>query len=61
MPKRSQTTLGQFRQKRGDTSIGGIEKTYGVNFGVRSDTKLSTYLKEKGLPSLAKALDKLKK
>lgn len=46
----------QFRRKREDTKIGSIEKQYGVDFGVRSDKKLGQYLKEKGLPSLSKAL-----
>lgn len=49
-----------FRKKRGDTLIRDIEKNYKVDFGVRSDMKLSTYLKNIGLPSLGKALDNLK-
>lgn len=53
-------TKHQFPRKRGDTKIGTIEKQYDVNFGVRSDTKLSTYLKNKGLPSLSKALKKVR-
>ena len=28
---------GRYRQKRGDTHVGTIEKAYGVDFGVRSD------------------------
>ena len=48
----------QFRQKRSDTQIGTIEKQYGVDFGARSDKKLGSYLKEKGLSSLSKALDR---
>lgn len=48
--------MSQFRKKRDDTLIGTIEKEYGVDFGVRSDTKLGTYLEENGLPSLSKAL-----
>ena len=46
----------QFKRKRSDTKIGTIEKQYGVDFGTRSDKKLGSYLKEKGLPSLSKAL-----
>ena len=38
-----------------------LEKTYKVDFGVRGDMKLGTYLKGKGLPSLAKALEKVRK
>ena len=48
----------QFRRKREDTKIGTIEKQYGVNFGARSDMKLGKYLKQKGFPSLSKALEK---
>ena len=50
---------GQFPKKREDTLIKSVEKTYGVDFGVRGDTKLSTYLKNEGLPSLSKALKKV--
>lgn len=48
----------QFRKKREDTKIGTIEKQYGVDFGVRADMKLGSYLEKKGFPSLSKALDK---
>ena len=51
----------QFRKKREDTKIKTIEKKYGVDFGVRSDKKLGAYLKEEGLPSLSKALEKIQK
>lgn len=51
----------QFRQKRGDTKIGTVEKQYGVDFGVRSDMKLSQYLEEKGFPSLSKAINRADK
>jgi len=44
------------RKKRADTHIGTIEKKYGKDFGVRSDKHLSTYLKEKGYPSLSKLI-----
>ena len=50
---------GQIRKKRDDTLIKNIEKKYDVDFGVRGDTKLGTYLKDKGLPSLSKALGKV--
>ena len=49
----------QFRRKRGDTKIGSIEKQYGVDFKVRSDMKLSTYLKNTGAPSMSNALKKI--
>lgn len=61
MKERRQTNSGQFQKKRGDTKIGTIEKEYGVDFGVRSDTKLSTFLEDSGVPSLSKALKKLNK
>lgn len=61
MSERQQTNSGQFKKRRGDTRIGTIEKEYGVDFGVRSDTKLATYLEENGVPSLSKALKKLNK
>lgn len=51
----------QFRKKRNDTKIGNIEKQYGVNFGVRSDMKLGTYLKNEGFSSLSKALGRVEK
>ncbi|MDD3607427.1 MAG: hypothetical protein PHQ20_01370 [Candidatus Moranbacteria bacterium] len=59
--KQSQTKSGQFRQKRGDTLVRNLEKKYGVDFGVRSDMKLETYLKKEGVPSLSEAVKKLKK
>ncbi len=52
---------GQFRRKRQDTFIKTVEKDYKVNFGVRDDMKLGTYLTNNGLPSLAKALKKASK
>lgn len=55
------TKKTQFRQKRSDTRIGTIEKQYGVDFGVRSDKKLGSYLKEKGFSSLSKVLKRAEK
>ena len=55
----TKTNSGQFQRKRGDTLIKNVEKTYKVDFKVRGDTKLSTYLKKEGLPSLSKALEKV--
>ncbi len=46
-----------FRKKRSDTKIGTIEKKYGRDFGVRSDTKLGNYLRKQGYPSLSKLLN----
>lgn len=56
MPKKS-----QFRKKRKDTKISTIEKAYGVDFGVRSDMKLETFLNKKGYSSLSKAVKNVNK
>jgi len=53
---RSRTKSGKFSAKRYDTQVGTIEKRYGVDLGVRSDTKLGNYLKNKGYKSLADML-----
>lgn len=58
---KQQTSSGQIRRKREDTLIKNIEKKYDVDFDVRGDMKLGTYLKSKGLPSLSKALGKVTK
>lgn len=58
---KKQTNSGQIRRKREDTLIKNIEKKYDVDFNVRGDMKLGTYLKDKGLPSLSKALGKVTK
>jgi hypothetical protein len=42
----------KLRQKRGDTHVGTIEKKYGRDFDVRSDTHLSDLLKREGVESL---------
>jgi hypothetical protein len=48
---------GEIRQKRGDTLVGTLRKTYGPDFasGVRSDTRLDT-LRERTGGSLSKIL-----
>lgn len=56
---KQKTQLGQFKKKREDTLIKTVEKKYGVNFGVRGDMKLGTYLEKEGFPSLSKALKKI--
>lgn len=45
-----------FRRKRGDTKVGTIEATYGVDFGVRSDMRLDTLLARSGAGSLSELL-----
>lgn len=50
------TAREQFRKKRNDTLMGTIENKYGKDFGVRSDKRLGSYLKEKGYSSLSELL-----
>jgi hypothetical protein len=58
---RNKTKSGQIRKKRSDTLVKSIEKQYNVDLGVRSDMKLETLLKKKGLPSMSKVIKKNKK
>lgn len=48
---------GEIRQKRGDTLVGTLRKTYGPDFapGVRSDTRLDT-LRDRMGGSLSKII-----
>ena len=48
---------GEIRQKRGDTLVGTLRKTYGPDFArsVRSDMRLDT-LRERTADSLSKIL-----
>ena len=49
---------GEIRQKRGDTLISTLRKTYGPDFapGVRRDMRLDTLRKRSGGDSLSKIL-----
>jgi hypothetical protein len=49
---------GEIRQKRGDTLISTLRKTYGSDFapGVRRDMRLDTLRKRSGGDSLSKIL-----
>ena len=49
---------GEIRQKRGDTLVKTLRKTYGPDSapGVRSDTRLDTLRKRAGGESLSKIL-----
>ena len=53
---RSRTKDGTLREKRGDTRVGTIEEKYGVDFGVRSDMRLDTYLQRSEFSSMSQAL-----
>lgn len=57
---RTRTVKGTYRQIRGDTKVGTVEKRYGVDLGVRSDMKIGNFLKERGYPSLARMLSQNK-
>lgn len=49
---------GEIRQKRGDTLVKKLRKTYGPEFapGVRGDTRLETLRERAGGASLSKLL-----
>jgi hypothetical protein len=49
---------GEIRQKRGDTLVGTLRKTYGPDFapGVRADMRLNTLRQRTGGESLSKIL-----
>ena len=51
---------GQIRQKRSDTQVGTLRKTYGPDFakGTRSDAELGTVLKKAGVDTLDQSLNK---
>lgn len=45
-----------FRKKRDDTTVGAIEKLYGINLNSRSDALLGNLLDERGFDSLSQLL-----
>lgn len=45
-----------FKRKRGDTTIGAIEKRYGVDLNARSDMRLDTLLSRRGFGSQSQLL-----
>ncbi len=49
---RSRNQDGRLRDKRNDTHVGTVEKTYDRDFGVRSDMQLGTLLEKTGMKSL---------
>jgi hypothetical protein len=52
---------GRMRQKRSDTEAGTLEKEYGVQLDIRSDTTLRTMRQRTGETSVEKVIEKLKK
>jgi hypothetical protein len=56
LDNRSRDHNGEIRQKRGDTLVGTLRKTYGDDFapGVRSDMRLDTLRARMGGASLSK-------
>lgn len=57
---RMQGQNGEARQKRSDTHVGTLRRTYGENFakGYRPDAQLGTALKREGVASLDQLLKK---
>jgi hypothetical protein len=56
LDERCRDNDGEIRQKRGDTLVKTLRKTYGPDFapGVRSDTRLDTLREREGGESLSK-------
>jgi hypothetical protein len=56
LDQRCRDNDGEIRQKRGDTLIKTLRKTYGPDFapGVRGDTRLDTLREREGGQSLSK-------
>ena len=56
LDQRCRDSDGEIRQKRGDTLVKTLRKTYGEDFapGVRGDAKLETLRQRAGGESLAK-------
>jgi len=58
LDRRCRDLDGEIRQKRGDTLVKNLRKTYGPDFapGVRGDTRLDTLRKRADGESLSKLL-----
>ena len=56
LDQRCRDNDGEIRQKRGDTLVSTLRKTYGPDFasGVRGDARLDTLRKRSGSESLSK-------
>ncbi len=44
-----------------EATIRELEKDYGVDFGVKRDMKLTTWLKKNGYNNIAKTLERIEK
>jgi hypothetical protein len=57
---RTQDSDGEIRQKRNDTLVGTLRRTYGPDFaeGYRADAKLETVLREERVSTLSQLLKK---
>lgn len=57
MSTRDRNINGRYRDKRNDTHVWTIEKTYGIDFWVRSDMYLWTLQDKLGYSSLSKMIE----
>jgi len=57
---RAENENGRIREKRSDTLVGTLRKTYGDDFakGIRSDAELGTVKKRAGVDTLSQLLNK---
>jgi uncharacterized protein YktA (UPF0223 family) len=61
MDMRKRSTIDSTKRKKEVLKSRSSEKKRGGVFGVRSDVELSRFLKESGVPSLSKILEKVRK
>lgn len=54
----SHKTSGRRRAQKKEILIKSLEEEFGVKFNVSGDTKVTTYLREEGLPSLADLIER---
>ena len=59
--QRSRDVTGELRKKRADTTVGTIERLYGVDLGRRSDMTLGALRKELGETGIKHLIDKGRK
>ena len=51
-------TTGELRQKRADTTVGALEKLYGIDLHRRSDMTLGALRKEMGETGIKELIEK---